>query len=237
MKDRKPTYTLRENYSGKNGWQYRLILGIIALTMLLFSSCQKWDNTEEVSHVSQLPNFEITGGDFLSYIVADSGEYTDQGAKAYSGETSLSVSSYGDVDLTTVGVYIIYYYAENSDGLSAIAERVVAVTNRDVTGNDLSGKYEGTLWSPLTESKVTKVDEKGLYKCTEVLGYPGTEVKGRFVDLGNHVLVLLHGDGDFGAYATTQGSYTLSTLSWTVSLQDDPYNGYDIDVVWSRKEK
>jgi hypothetical protein len=134
-------------------------------------------------------------------------------------------------------VYNILYYAENSDGLSAIGERIVAVTNNDVTENDLSGDYIGTRWSPQVEMKVTKVDEKGLYKCTEIFGYPGTEMKGRFVDLGNNELVLIHGEGDFGAYANAEGSYTPSTLSWTVALLDDPYSGIEIPVTWIKLDE
>jgi hypothetical protein len=207
------------------------------LIIISVSSCEKWYDTKDASHVSQLPRFEITGGEFNFYVVVDSAEFTDPGAKAFEGENELAVYSYGDVDLTEVGVYIIYYYAENSDGLSSVGERIVAVGNYDVTDNDLSGDYEGTLWSPLTEMKVTKVNENGLYKCSEVFGFPGSEVKGRFVDLGENELVLVPGEGDFGRYAMSNGYYTRSTLSWTISLLDEPYEGIDIEVMWQKKDE
>jgi hypothetical protein len=221
-------------FTRKNfGYTIRLFILIV-----LISSCTKWYETEDVSHVSQLPRFEINGKEFESFIVADSAEYTDPGAKAYQGETELGVYSYGDtsVDLTKVGVYIVYYYAQNSDGLSSLGERVVAVRNIDVFNRDLSGTYEGTLWSPLVDMKVTKIDSNGFYKCSEVLGYPGTEVKGRFVDMGENTLILIPGNGDFGAYAMSEGSYTLSSLFWTISFLEDPYKNLDIDVVWKKKE-
>jgi hypothetical protein len=209
---------------------------ILFCLLPLITSCEKWYDTKDVSHVSQLPKFEITGGEFNSFIVVDSGEYTDPGAKAFEGDNELDVYSYGEVDLTKTGAYILNYYAENSDGIFAIGERIVTVTSYDVSNNDLSGKYEGTIYSPLVEMKVTRVNEKGLYKCTEILGVSGSEVKGRFVDIGDHKLVLLPGKGDFGAYAMSEGYFTLSTLAWTISLRDEPYNGLDIGVVWYKVE-
>ncbi len=211
---------------------------IVFLIPLLLASCESWDESAEVSHVSYLPHFEIIGGDFNSFVVTnDSIEYEDPGAIAYENNTEIRVYTYGTADLTKVGVYSIFYYAENSDGLFALGERIVAVTNKDVSKNDLSGKYTGTLWQPLTEMRVDKVDDKGLYKCAEVFGYPGAEMKGKFVDLGNNELILVHGEGDFGRYASTEGNYTKSSLTWVVSLQDDPYYGIDITVTWTKLDE
>ncbi|MBN1117017.1 MAG: DUF5011 domain-containing protein [Bacteroidales bacterium] len=213
----------------------RIISGLIIFAIiLLFSACEEWNHTEGVSHVSQLPKFELYGGEFVSYIVQDSGEYVDPGAVAFDGDKELSVITFGEVDLTVVGVYLIYYYSENSDGLYALGKRIVSVTHAEISENDLSGKYEGTLWSPLAEMTVTKINEKGLYKCSEVFGYPGSEMKGMFVDIGNHELVLLPGEGDFGNYSASSGEYTLSSLVWTVRLIDEPYTGNNINVSWSK---
>ena len=218
----------------------KVLLPLLSMVILfsLFISCEPWDETAEVSHVSHLPRFEIIGGDFNSFVVSsDSTEYEDPGAIAYENNAEIRVYAYGTADLTKVGVYPIFYYAENSDGLYAVGERVVAVTYKDVSENDLSGKYTGTLWEPLTEMRVDKVDDKGLYKCTEVFGYPGAEMKGRFVDLGNNELILVHGEGDFGRYASTEGYYTKSSLTWVVSLQDEPYYGIDITVNWIKQDE
>lgn len=198
------------------------------------TSCDPWDETADVSIESYLPEFEIVDGEFQSFIVQDSAEYTDPGALAYSNTEELDVYSSGDVDLTEVGAYTITYYAINSEGLSATAERIVAVTNEDVSGNDLSGKYSGTNWDPQVEMKVTIVDSAGLYKCTDVMGYDGAEMTGKFVDLGNNELYLIHGDGDFGEYDDSEGDYTLSTLYWTIYLTESPYAGYEISVTWQR---
>jgi hypothetical protein len=204
------------------------------IIMAITWSCEPWYNTAEVSHNSTMPEFEIIDGEFQSFLVVDSAEYNDPGALAYSNGASLQVYSYGDVDLTELGVYTILYYAENSDGLGSTAERIVAVTLNSVAENNLAGKYEAANFGNLVEMTVKKIHTDGYYECTDIMGYTGAEMKGTFVDLGNHELYLLHGKGDFGSYGASEGEYTLSSLSWTIGLLDDPYTGVNVDVVWSK---
>jgi hypothetical protein len=207
---------------------------ILLIVPWLFTGCEKWYSTEEVSHISYMPEFEIAGGEFISMERQDSAEFKDPGVTANSAGKPLTVYSSGLVDLSEVGVYLIEYSAKNDDGLIGKAERIIAVTNTDVSSNDLTGTYSGTVWDPV-ESKVKKIDENGLYECEDILGFPGFEIKGRFVDLGGNELVLLHGDGFFGRYSNAEGSYTRSTLSWTVFLIDPPYEGVEIPVLWRKK--
>ena len=208
---------------------------IILIFILGFSSCEKWNTTADVSHVSELPKFDLTGGDFISVRPSDTAEYEDPGATASANGKQLTVYPVGSVDLSAEGVYLITYWAVNSDGLWSSAERIIAVTRYDVSGNDLSGTYTGTNWTPV-DSKVKKIDPDGLYDCSEVMGYPGASMPGRFVDLGNNELVLLHGEGYFGKYETVKGTYSISTLSWTISLTDQPYVGIKVPVLWRKKE-
>jgi hypothetical protein len=222
-------------YKMPNNWYQKIALFWVLFAV--FSSCEKWSETAEVSHVSYLPEFEILEGEFQSYIVVDSAEYDDPGALAFENNESLNVYYSGSVDLTEVGVYIITYYATNSDGYTATAERIVAVTHEDVSETDLSGTYEGTIWDPLVEMKVIKIDEDGYYNCADIMGYDGADMAGKFVDLGDGELYLVHGEGDFGGYAASEGEYTLSTLSWTVGLQDEPYSDLSIEVVWWRVDE
>ena len=202
---------------------------------LTITSCEKWNTTADVSHVSELPRFDLAGGEFISVRPSDTADYQDPGATASANGQQLTVYAVGNVDLSVEGVYLITYYAVNSDGLWSTAERIIAVTPYDVSGNDLSGTYTGTNWTPV-DSKVKKIDPDGLYDCSEVMGYPGASMPGRFVDLGNNKLVLLHGEGYFGKYETVQGTYSISTLSWTISLTDKPYVGIKVPVLWRKKE-
>jgi hypothetical protein len=209
----------------------------ILLILFLLTGCDKWNTTQEVSHNSELPVFTLKGGEFISVSKSDSGEYTEPGVTAKSGESELSVYSYTPVkiELNKVGVYNIFYTAQNADGLQATAQRIIAVTDVDVTNNDLSGTYTGTLWTT-TEATVKKIDPKGLYKTDDVMGYPGASMPGKFVDIGNNKLVLINGTGYFGRYKSSEGTYSRSTLSWTVSLTDDPYNGIELPVLWRKKD-
>jgi hypothetical protein len=213
----------------------RKVFQNIALLMaLIFSSCEHWYTTQDASHVSYLPEFTLEGGEFISVIRSDTAEYTDPGATAISNGKDLTVYATGEVDLTKAGVYIVRYYAVNEDGLTGTADRIVAVTHYNVSDNDLSGTYTGTLWEPV-ESKVKKKYAAGLYECDEVLGYYNLSMPGRFVDLGENELVLLAGDGYLGHYAASEGEYTPSTLSWTIGLLDPPNEGIELTVLWRKK--
>jgi hypothetical protein len=216
---------------------YKSILLLTACVAILWR-CDKWEETADISHVSYLPEFSMKGGEFISIIQADSGEFKDPGleVKVEGKSVNWFYLYEPDVDITTPGIYILYYYAENNEQFSSIAERIVAVTFEDVTNNDLSGTYTGTLWEPLVESRVTKIDEKGLYKCEEVFGFPGSSMPGRFVDLGDNNLVLLPGEGYFGKYDISEGSYSSRVLSWSVIFLDAPYTGLEIPVVWRKIE-
>jgi hypothetical protein len=104
-----------------------------------------------------------------------------------------------------------------------------------VTDNDLSGNYIGTLWDPVS-MEVKKSADKGLYEAEEVMGFPGFEMPGRFVDIGRNELVLLPDEGYFGRYGASEGTYTNRTLSWTIFLIDDPYEGIQLPVTWVKTE-
>jgi hypothetical protein len=206
----------------------------VIILSLLFSSCEKWYTTDDASHVSYLPEFILEGGEFISIIQSDTTEFIDPGATATSNEIPVTVYPVGEVDPANTGVYIIRYYAQNSDGLMATADRIVAVTHFDVSNNDLSGTYTGTNWDPI-ESKVKKKYAAGLYECEEILGYYSLTMPGRFVDLGENELVLLPGEGYLGRFSASEGSYTRSTLGWTVTLLDPPNDGIEIPVIWKKK--
>jgi hypothetical protein len=210
-----------------------LFLVFIAAGIL---SCEKWYETADVSHVSYLPEFKLTDGDFISIVKQDSGEYADPGGIATVNGSQVNLY-YDDseVDITKPGLYVVYFYAENAEGFSKTTYRFVAVTYTDVSGNDLSGTYTGTLWDEV-ESRVTKINQAGLYKMTDVLGFPGYTMPGRFADLGDGQLVLLPGEGYFGEYGYSEGTYTKRTLSWYVRFLSDPYEGLEIPVTWRKKE-
>jgi hypothetical protein len=207
---------------------------IFSLTVL--TGCEKWDTTTDASHVSFLPKFDLVGGAFISIRKSSTSEYVDPGVKAESNGQQLTVYYSGNVVDSVIGVYIITYYATNSDGLRATAERIVAVTEYDVSSNDLSGTYQTSVFGVLVNSKVKRIDSAGYYESDDVMGYPGLKMPGHFVDIGNNQLVLLHGEGYFGKYDGSEGTYTTSTLNWTVTLMDAPYQGSVITLTWRKTQ-
>src|SRR4030042_3190923 len=203
---------------------------LIAITI---TTCDKWDDTADISHESYLPEFEMIGGEFIS-IIQDPVDFKLPSIRVtVEGKDVSWYYLYRDYDVNTPGVYIITYYAENDEGFSKTADRILAVTYEDVTNNDLSGDYESNTFGP-AEMRITKLNSKGLYKCEDVLGYPGAPMPGRVVDLGSDRLVLLPGEGYFGKYDVYEGSYTRRTASWTVILLDPPNTGIEIPVTWIR---
>ncbi len=216
----------------------KYLTNIVFLVLLIatMAACEKWYETADVSHVSYLPEFTLTNGDFISIVKQDNGEYIDPGGIAtVNGSVVNLYYDASEVDITQPGLYVVYFYAENAEGFSKTTYRFVAVTYEDVSGNDLSGVYYGTLWDEV-ESRVTKINQAGLYKMTDVLGFPGYTMPGRFADLGNGQLVLLPGEGYFGKYDYSEGNYTRRTLSWYVRFMSDPYQGLEIPVTWRKKE-
>jgi hypothetical protein len=202
--------------------------------MVFALGCERWNETADVSHISYLPEFELTGGEFLSFKLTDSEDFTDPGAKATVNGESVNVFSLGTVNLAKEGIYIISYFAENSDGLSNTARRIVAVREHEPTNIDLTGKYETSQFGSLVEMKVTQEDTAGYYKCSDIMGFPGVEVEGYFVDFGENDLILVQGDSDFGRYASAEGAYSTSALIWSIEFLDEPNEGVTLDVVWSK---
>ena len=218
--------------------RFSVYICLSIITVFLLYNCDKWDETADISHESHLPEFNMTGGEFISFIKSDSGEFIDPGVEVtvHGKRVNWYYLYIPEIDLKTPGVYIISYYAENNEGFSITAQRIVAVTYEDISENDLSGTYEGTLWEPLVNSKVKKINDRGFYKCEEVLGYPGFSMPGKFVDLGDNTLVLLPGEGYFGNYDVSEGSYSGRILSWTIIFLDDPNKGIEIPVTWRKIE-
>ena len=207
---------------------------IVILCIMLCISCDRWEETADVSHVSYLPEWVIPGGEYLSVAKGDR-SFSIPAALAIVNGKTVQVSYISDsIDINTPGVYRITYYADNGEGLSSIKDVYLAVRKADITFNNLSGKYVSTTFG-LAESKVTKLNDQGYYSCEEVFGFPGTEMKGIFVDIGDNSLVLLNGDGYFGRYGIDEGTYTNRTLSWDIRLLDDPYTGLVIPITWVKQ--
>lgn len=215
-------------------------LYIALLIFVVATACNPWDDTAEVSHISTEPVFEFYDGQYMCFEVNELDTFIDPGGEAYAGDEEVKLHVYNDtaVHVDEVGLYVVLYYAYNDDGIFGYDYRYVAITNKNIPDTvDFTGDYTCYYYSTSGyEMHVSKLNDKGYYKCEEVMGYPGTEMPGVFVNLGKHELALLPGEGDFGDYSASLGSYTLSTLTWTIELEDDSYDGYSVDVYWYKSE-
>ena len=151
-----------------------LMLALVAV----FSSCDKDEinNTETNvgrSDVTVYPILTLNGEQYMT--VPLNGTFTDPGAVAKEGTTTIQYTTSGTVNTAAVGVYRIVYTAANKDGFTANAYRWVAVYSTDATaaGNDLSGNYARN-----TNASVAVWTKKapGVYTVFNPGGAPGTNV-------------------------------------------------------------
>ncbi len=211
-----------------------IIIILFPLTLILYE-CEPDHETVDVSDVSQLPKFSYNDGQFISFVKGSRASFTDPGATAYVDDKEVRIVALRPDSINTqeANVYVIYYFAQNDDGIISEGRRIVAITHEPIRESNLEGKYRTSTsygW-PAVEAKVRKKNDAGWYSCTEILGFPGVETKGEFVDIGRGELYLLPGESFFGDYDISDGDYTFTSLSWSVFLIDDPYAGIEIPVV------
>lgn len=126
----------------------------------VFASCSKKgivDNDKQVgiSRITYYATFAMAGDPYMSIVKGQT--FTDPGVTATQNGTSLTVTTSGTVDASTVGIYVITYSATNSDGYPASTTRTVAVLPAaETAGVDISGKYYYVA-TPTTVSNVTKL--------------------------------------------------------------------------------
>ena len=235
-------FTVSVNNVTSGRFPRRLIYYILIIPiMFLFQHCEPDHETVEVSKVSPLPVFEYYGGQFVSYVKGAIDVYEDPGVVARVGDNEVRWARFAPnvISGDEADVYVIFYFAENEDGLISEGRRIVAFTHEDVSTNDLTGKYLTSTsygW-PAVEAKVKKLNNKGWYSCTDVLGFPDLEIKGEFVDIGRGELYLLPGKSFLGDYDLDEGRYTFTSLSWSVILTEEPYTGIEIPVVLLKSDE
>lgn len=210
----------------------------IILLITVFVSCTKEKETENVSHISYLPTFRFTGGDFISVEKGTQKYYKEYGVDVYINGKKSSTPWYyltdtSLVDMSKTGVYVIKYWAQNKEYMSKIGQRIVAVTDGSIKNNDLSGTYYNDMWG-YEEMKVRALNDKGYYEASEILGHPAYSMSGNLVDIGKGNVVLLQGEGSLGRYAMTEGDYTSNVLSLDLYFLDPPVEDLTLNIVWKK---
>ncbi len=93
------------------------------------------------SRVTFFPVLSLKGEKYIA--IPKGATYTEPGATATEGTTSITTSVSGAVNTATTGVYTLTYTATNKDGFSVSDTRTAAVYSTDATAadQDLSGNY------------------------------------------------------------------------------------------------
>lgn len=128
---------------------------LMLLTMFVIS-CEKDPETANLSRITFYPIITVPGEQWNTIKVG--GSFTDPGATAKEGDTDITVTTSGTVDVNTPGVYTITYTAVNKDGYSATDYRYVGVISAAVEGTDMSGSYKRNAGA-LGVSTVTKISD------------------------------------------------------------------------------
>ena len=138
----------------------KLTYSIILFSSLLWIGCEKDRDTENISTITYFPTIELKGNQWNTIKLG--GSWTDPGATANEGESSLDVKVTGTVDVTKAGVYTIAYSAVNKDGFSASEYRYIGVIAPAAEGKDISGQYKRNAGA-LGVSSVTKISDNFYY--------------------------------------------------------------------------
>jgi hypothetical protein len=156
----------------------KLISILMLSSIMVLTSCDKDEinNTESRvgrSDVTVYPILTLNGSQYMA--VPLGGTWTDPGAVAKEGSTTIQYTTAGTVNTAAAGVYRLTYTAANKDGFTASVYRWVAVYSTDATAaaNDLSGNYARTSnGSVATWTKIAP----GVYTVFNPGGAPGTNL-------------------------------------------------------------
>jgi hypothetical protein len=191
------------------------IIKIITLTFFIatvFTSCDK--DSEGVSKVVTYPVFNLEGGNFIT-VVRAAGSFVDPGVQAFAGDIEVPVITTGTVDLSTTGLYQIFYTAYDESGLFSVStERKVLITDTILT-EDYSGTYVHSTNSSRIRTVTKPAGALGWYKFSDSW-WQSSAIPVEFVDLGSS-LKIIPGNSNFGPFDGTV-SYNSDTKELTFNL-------------------
>lgn len=211
--------------------RFALTIGCLCL---LFASCEK--ETEGISKVTSLPQFEMAGKSFMNIKQDPDGTYEDPGVKAFVGEKEYPVTVKGSVDITRNGIYTIDYSTQSDEGFYVSIQRLVLVTP-ELVENDYSGTYSLTGSSRKKDITVSLVTgELGYYKASDCW-WQNSPVPLYFLDLGGEELMVLTTTSPYGPLdvAGTIDTET-QTIIFDVKITEGPNAGMAFKTSWMKKE-
>ncbi|MNR25429.1 hypothetical protein D3C85_1425820 [compost metagenome] len=155
--------------------------------------------------------------------VAKGATYTDAGATAVAGTSTIEVKTTGLPNTATAGVYLITYSATNSDGFAATATRSVVVydTKADAVANDFSGNYLRAATGTIT--KWTKL-APGAYLVNNPGGAAaGTTVNVIAINPTGNTIDIPQQNTDSGPWGSNTESKDLITGNYSWAVENPGY--------------
>lgn len=168
----------------------------MASLCLAVMACEPDKVTEDLSTITYYPVITMTGEKWA--VVRAGTQYVDPGVTAKEGDSDIEVKVTGSVDVSTPGVYVLRYVAENKDGYSSVDYRYVGVISDAAWGGDISGTYKRNAGA-FGVSKVTRIKDN-LYQTDNVGGVAAPSA-------ADAVFFFYYDKGRIGApYQLTQGN-------------------------------
>lgn len=200
-----------------------IILGVVSI---VYSSCKKesFDYPEGyvgISKITVFPVLTMKGDKYVA--VAKGATYTDAGATAVAGTSTIEVKTTGLPNTATAGVYLVTYSATNSDGFAATATRSVVVydTKADAVANDFSGNYLRAATGTIT--KWTKL-APGAYLVNNPGGAAaGTTVNVIAINPTGSTIDIPQQNTDSGPWGSNTESKDLITGNYSWAVENPGY--------------
>lgn len=211
---------------------------IILFALLVFSSCEEWENSAVPSEPTYFPLMEIQGDAEVS-LECDAISYTDEGCIAIEGGEEIDVETvpiglyfggawegdfvdghwvYDELPADGPDLYEYQYLATNVDGIPAATGRSV-------------------FWPECNGDLVTSI--AGVYKMTVARNGStpaGYSNNGPFfiIDLGSNVYALSDGMGGWYEHGRGFGPYDGPSLGMRVTANDIPSNNFTYGPTFSQ---
>jgi len=200
-----------------------IILGVVSI---VYSSCKKesFDYPEGyvgISKITVFPVLTMKGDKYVA--VAKGATYTDAGATAVAGTSTIEVKTTGLPNTATAGVYLITYSATNSDGFAATATRSVVVydTKADAVANDFSGNYLRAATGTIT--KWTKLAPGAYLVNNPGVAAAGTTVNVIAINPTGNTIDIPQQNTDSGPWGSNTESKDLITGNYSWAVENPGY--------------
>lgn len=212
--------------------RFEIFVWMIGVFVML-SACSK--ESEDISSLTNLPVFELTGGPWYVTLAQPPGtSFTDPGAKAFVASQEVPITSTGSVDLSTPGLYQIFYTAYDETGMFPFStDRKILVAYAPLT-YDYAGNYRivhATRTNPMVITKMVG-NELGWYMASDSW-FQAYAIPVEFMDFGTELNVV-PGNSAFGPF---DGTVTYDPGEKTITFRLHFTSGPNVGLAWTTSWK